>query len=128
KNEEKDVLDIAKKTWGFFDSMMNDTNNYLPTDNFQENRRYKIAGRTSSTNIGFGLLAIVDAYDLGFINKEDAIERLVKVYNSIMKLEKWHGHLYNWYNIKNLEPLRPRFISTVDSGNFVASLYIMKQF
>ena len=128
KNEEKDVLEVAKRTWTFFDSMMNDTNNYLPTDNFQENRRYKIANRTSSTNIGFGLLAIINAYDLGFINKEDAIERLVKVYRTILKLERWHGHLYNWYNIKTLEPLRPRFVSTVDSGNFVATLYVVKEF
>ena len=128
KNEEKDILEVAKRTWTFFDSMMNDTNNYLPTDNFQENRRYKIANRTSSTNIGFGLIAIIDAYDLGFITKEDAIERLVKTYRSILKLERWHGHLYNWYNIKTLEPLRPRFVSTVDSGNFVAILYIVKEF
>ena len=128
KNQEKNLIEVAKRTWGFFDSMMNDTNNYLPTDNFQENRRYKIANRTSSTNIGFGIMAIIDAYDLGFITKENAIERLVKIYNTIMKLEKWHGHLYNWYNIKTLEPLRPRFVSTVDSGNFVSILYVAKDF
>lgn len=128
KKEEKNILEIAKRTWGFFDSMMNDTNNYLPTDNFQENRRYKIANRTSSTNIGFGIMSIIDAYDLGFINKEEAIERLTKIYGTIMKLEKWHGHLYNWYNIKTLEPLRPRFVSTVDSGNFVCALYVAKEF
>ena len=45
-----------------------------------------------------------------------------------MKLERWHGHLYNWYNIKTLEPLRPRFVSTVDSGNFVSALYVAKDF
>jgi len=128
KNEEKNILEVAKKTWGFFDSMMNDTNNYLPTDNYQENRRYKIANRTSSTNIGFGILSIINAYDLGFITKENAIERLVKIYTTINKLEKWHGHLYNWYNIKTLEPLRPRFVSTVDSGNFVSILYVAKEF
>ena len=128
KNQEKNLIEVAKRTWGFFDSMMNDTNNYLPTDNFQENRRYKIANRTSSTNIGFGIMAIIDAYDLGFITKEDAVERLVKIYKTIMKLEKWHGHLYNWYNIKTLEPLRPRFVSTVDSGNFVSILFVAKEF
>ena len=128
KNQEKNLIEVAKMTWGFFDSMMNDTNNYLPTDNFQENRRYKIANRTSSTNIGFGIMAIIDAYDLGFITKEDAVERLVKIYKTIMKLEKWHGHLYNWYNIKTLEPLRPRFVSTVDSGNFVSILFVAKEF
>ena len=128
KNQEKNLIEVAKRTWGFFDSMMNDTNNYLPTDNFQENRRYKIANRTSSTNIGFGIMAIIDAYDLGFITKEDAVERLVKIYKTIMKLEKWHGHLYNWYNIKTLEPLRPRFVSTVDSGNFISILFVAKEF
>lgn len=128
KKAEEDVLEIAKRTWNFFDSMMSEVNNFLPTDNFQEDRRYKIVNRTSSTNIGFALLAIIDAYDLKFITFDECINRLQKVFNTILKLEKWNGHLYNWYNIKTLEPLRPRFISTVDSGNFVASLYVTKQF
>ncbi|MEG0873265.1 MAG: glucoamylase family protein [Clostridia bacterium] len=128
KKQDTQILDIAKRTWDFFDTMMNETNNFLPTDNFQENRRYKIANRTSSTDIGFGLLAIVNAYDLGFISKDSAIRKLEKVYSTINKLDKWNGHLYNWYNIKTLEPLRPRFISTIDSGNFIACIYVVKQF
>lgn len=128
KKQNEEVLEIAKRTWLFFDTMMTKTNNYLPTDNFQENRRYKIANRTSSTNIGFGVISIINAYDLKLISLENAIERLVNIYHTISKLEKWNGHLYNWYNIKTLEPLRPRFVSTVDSGNFVACLYVAKQF
>ena len=124
----QDVLEIAKRTWVFFDTMMSEVNNYIPTDNYQEDRRYKIVNRTSSTNIGFALLAIVDAYDLKFINVDECVKKLKNVFDTILKLEKWNGHLYNWYNIKTLEPLRPRFISTVDSGNFVASLYVIKQF
>lgn len=126
QNEE--IIEIANRTWKFFDIMMSDINNYLPTDNFQDNRRYKVANRTSATNIGFGIIAIIDAYDLGFISEDDSIKRLENIFGTITKLEKWNGHLYNWYNIKTLEPLRPRFISTVDSGNFVASLYVAKQF
>ena len=45
-----------------------------------------------------------------------------------MKLDKWNGHLYNWYNIKTMKPLNPRYISTVDSGNFVGYLYVTKMF
>ena len=45
-----------------------------------------------------------------------------------MRLSKWNGHLYNWYNIENLEPLIPRYVSTVDSGNFIGYLYVLKQF
>lgn len=128
KKQEEEILEIGKRTWFFFDSMMTPTNNYLPTDNYQENRRYKIANRTSSTNIGFGILSIIEAYDLKYIGKEDALTRLVHIYETIDKLEKWNGHLYNWYNIKTLEPLRPRFISTVDSGNFLACLYVAQEF
>ena len=129
-DEEKDeeILDIAYRTWLFFDKMMTPVNNYLPTDNYQENRRYRIVNRTSSTNIGFAILSIINAYDLKFITKDDAILRLNNLYKTIDKLEKWNGHLLNWYNIKTLEPLRPRFVSTVDSGNFVASLYVAKTF
>ncbi|MCX8074629.1 MAG: hypothetical protein N2749_03480 [Clostridia bacterium] len=126
--KEEEVLEVAKRTWTFFDSMMTQINNYLPTDNFQENRRYKIANRTSSTNIGFGAMAIINAYDLKFISENDAVIRLNNFFATIKKLDKWNGHLYNWYNIKTLEPLRPRFVSTVDSGNFIACLYVVKQF
>ncbi len=125
---EAEILEVAKRTWNFFDNMMTKVNNFLPTDNYQENRRYKIANRTSSTNIGLGILAIINAYDLKFITKQEAILKLKDVYETLEKLEKWNGHLYNWYNIKTLEPLRPRFISTVDSGNFIACLYVAKQF
>ena len=128
KSQNEEVLEIAKRTWFFFDSMMTPVNNYLPTDNYQENRRYKIANRTSSTNIGMGILAIINAYDLKLISKSEAILKLKNVYKTLEKLEKWNGHLYNWYNIKTLEPLRPRFVSTVDSGNFIACLYVAKQF
>ena len=48
--------------------------------------------------------------------------------DTISKLQKWNGHLYNWYNINTLEPLYPRYISTVDNGNFIGYLYTTKQF
>ena len=102
---------------------MNKENNYLPPDNFQASRREKIVNRTSSTNIGLGLLTIVSAYDLKFINLEEAILYLENSLNTIKKLERWNGNFYNWYNTKTLEPLIPKFISTVDSGNLVR-LYV----
>ena len=74
----------------------------------------------------FGLLAIVSAYDLGYESKEEMINLIEKMLFTIEKLPKWNGHLYNWYNTLNLEPLIPRYISTVDSGNFVGYLYTLK--
>ncbi len=119
KEEQKYIKGLAEKTWGFFAEYMNKENSYLPPDNFQESRREKVVYRTSSTNIGLGLLTIVSAYDLKFITLDQAIVGLENSVFTIEKLEKWNGHLYNWYNTKTLEPLIPRYVSTVDSGNFV---------
>ena len=122
------LLNIGKKTWQFFEDNINELNNFLPPDNYQEDRKEKIAYRTSSTNIGLGLLAVCSAYDLKYIDLNKCIDLLSKMLQTISKMPKWEGHLYNWYNTKTLEPLIPRYISTVDSGNFVGYLYTLKQF
>ena len=122
------IKDVASKTWTFFKDYMTEENNYLPPDNYQENRKNKIVDITSSTNIGLGILAIITACDMNFISEEEALEFLKNIINTIDKLEKWNGHLYNWYNIKTLEPINPKFISTVDSGNFVGYLFVLKEY
>lgn len=119
KRDVKYCLDVAKKTWKFFEDNINQENNFLPPDNYQYDRKEKIAHRTSPTNIGLGLLAVCSSYDLGFITLESAIEQIQNMLITIEKLQKWNGHLYNWYNTKTLEPLMPKYVSTVDSGNFV---------
>ena len=37
------------------------------------------------------------------------------------------GHYLNWYNTKRYEPLWPRYVSTVDSGNLLGYLWIIKE-
>ena len=126
--ERQDIIEIGKRTWKFFDTTMTEASNFLPPDNYQENRRPKVVSRTSSTNMGYGIMAIINAYDLEFIPLEEAVNKLYNVMKTVKKLPKWNGHLYNWYNTRTLEPLSPRFISTVDSGNFVASIYVAEVF
>ena len=128
KENKEYILDLGKKTWEFFSEYMNEENNYLPPDNYQEDRKEKVMKRTSSTNIGLGLLAVVSAFDLNYINLDNAISLLYKTVNTIFNLEKWNGHLYNWYDTKTLKPLFPRYISVVDNGNFIGYLYTLKQF
>ena len=41
------------------------------------------------------------------------------------KLEKYRGHFYNWYDTRDLRPLDPRYVSTVDSGNLAAHLIVL---
>jgi len=127
-SEKNYVLEIAQKTWNYFSEYLNEQNNYLIPDNYQEGRNPEIVLRTSSTNIGLSLLAVISAIDLEFIEKEQGEELIEKILDSISSLQKWNGHLYNWYNIKTKQPLFPRYVSTVDSGNFVGYLYVTKAY
>ena len=128
ENEKNHLLDIARNTWNYFNDYIKEENSYLIPDNYQEDRKEKINNMTSSTNIGLSLMAVISAYDLRFIDLEKCIYLLENILNTIDSLEKWNGHLYNWYNIKTKVPLNPRYISTVDSGNFIGYLYVLKSF
>ena len=128
KEQKEYVLDTAKRTWDFFDKYLNKDNNFLIPDNYQEDRKNKIVSRTSSTNIGLSMLAVISAFDLGFIDLEKCIKLLENIIKTVDSLEKWNGHLYNWYDTKTKIPLTPRYISTVDSGNFTGYLYVIKSF
>lgn len=128
EEEKQYVLEIGKRTWQFFETYLTEENNYLIPDNYQEDRKEKIVPRTSSTNIGLSLLAVISAYDLNYIDLEKAMDLLNKIITTLDNLIKWNGHLYNWYNIKTKEPLYPRYVSTVDSGNLVGYLYVTKAF
>ena len=129
KVKEQDyILDIARKTFNYFLDNITEKNNYLVPDNFQEDRKLKYVDRTSSTNIGLSILAIISGVDLEFIDLDTGLNLIGKIIKTVEELEKWNGHLYNWYNIKTKVPLVPRYISTVDSGNFVGYLYVLKSY
>lgn len=52
EKDKKYILEIGMKTWNFFKENINEKSNFLPPDNYQENRKEKLALRTSPTNIG----------------------------------------------------------------------------
>ncbi len=128
EKERKYILDIGHKTWQFFEKYLTEENNFLIPDNYQEDRKNKIVYRTSSTNIGLSMLAVISAYDLNFIKLDKTIELLNNIILSVESLQKWNGHLYNWYEIKTKKPLIPRYVSTVDSGNLIGYMYVVKTF
>jgi cyclic beta-1,2-glucan synthetase len=121
------VRKAARETWCYFDDFVDPQSNWLPPDNSQESLRVEVAYRTSPTNIGLWLLSAVAAHDLGYLTLDQLVERLSASFKSIARLEKSHGHLLNWYDLKTLEPLRPPYISSVDSGNLLASLWTLDQ-
>jgi cellobiose phosphorylase len=118
---------LARKTWDYYEDFAGAMDHYLPPDNYQEDPANGVAHRTSPTNIGFLLLATLSARDFGYISTIEMIERIEKILSTIEKLETWKGHLYNWYDTTTLEVLRPFFISTVDSGNFIGYMITLKE-
>lgn len=113
---------VARRTWRYFDNFVTPAENMLPPDNFQETPNPIVAHRTSPTNIGLYLLGVASAYDFGWIGFVDALTRIEKTMATIKKLEKFRGHLYNWYETTSLVPLEPKYVSTVDSGNLAGHL------
>ncbi|GAX90385.1 GH36-type glycosyl hydrolase domain-containing protein [Effusibacillus lacus] len=126
-DEEEELRVLAKQIWSFFEDYTTEKENWLPPDNVQIDPPNGVAHRTSPTNIGLYLACSVAARDFGFIDTPGLVERLERTIHTVERLDKWKGHLYNWYDTVTLEPLPPLYVSTVDSGNFVAYLMVVKE-
>ncbi|HEU4585610.1 MAG TPA: hypothetical protein VFR95_07655, partial [Gemmatimonadaceae bacterium] len=122
-----DALRLARLHWDYFDHFATEESNWLAPDNFQEDPTPVVAMRTSPTNIGLQLLAIVSARDLQFISTEDMTRRLELVFESLYRMARLEGHFYNWYDLRDLTVLEPAYISTVDSGNLAGHLVALRQ-
>ena len=125
-DEREYLTGCARDCFAYFDRFLTPEDHYLPPDNNQVQPPSGLGHRTSPTNIGLGLLSVLAAADLGFIPSERALFLIESCLESVENLEKWKGHLYNWYDTGSLAPLSPRYISTVDSGNFCACLIALK--
>lgn len=113
---------IARRTWRFFECFVTPADHMLPPDNFQEVPAPALAHRTSPTNLGLYLLAVVSARDFGWIGTAEAIGRLEATLATMGRLDRFRGHFYNWYDTRDLRPLDPHYVSTVDSGNLAGHL------
>ena len=112
----------ARKTWRYFETFMGPDDHGLPPDNYQEAPVAGVAHRTSPTNIGLALLSTLAAHDFGFISTPEMVDRLERALSTTEALERFEGHLLNWYDTRTLAPLSPRYVSTVDSGNLAGAL------
>ena len=118
---------LARRTWRFFDDLVGPDSNWLPPDNTQLALRIEVAQRTSPTNIGLWLTALLSARDFGYITADDFCRRCESTFETLGRMERYEGHLLNWYDTRTLEPLSPRYVSTVDSGNLLAALWVLQQ-
>lgn len=132
KNAKKkisvDLLkNIAKDTWRYYEVQF-EKHEYLICDNCLCEKEDVFAKRTSPTNIGMSLTACVCALVNNFIDRKKFDEITYGVLSAVSNLEKWYGHLYNWYGTESGNVLYPSYVSTVDSGNFFMCLCYIRPF
>jgi hypothetical protein len=124
--DEAFLLSQALRIWRYFYQFGAERHNYLIPDNVEEDGLFE-AARVSPTNVGLLLNARQAACDFGFLTAPEFVALTNRSLATITKLQKYRGHLYNWYDTQTLEPLSDApFVSSVDSGNFVASLYTLR--
>ncbi|MDB5732743.1 MAG: cation tolerance protein CutA, partial [Variovorax sp.] len=118
---------LARDTWRFFEHCVAANDNHLPPDNLQLEPEPTLAHRTSPTNIGMYLLATCCAREFGWLATDALITRLEATLDTVERLDKHQGHLYNWYDTQSLRPLLPAYVSSVDSGNLAGHLIAVGQ-
>lgn len=118
---------VARRTYHFFSAFIGDNTSWLPPDNYQVAYQNRLAMRTSPTNIGLWMASALGGYDCGYLNIDQVLQRLTNTMSTIDRLERYRGHLLNWYDIETLAPLEPRYVSTVDSGNLLGALLALRQ-
>jgi len=123
--EKKKLLRYADKTFRYFTYML--SYGALIGDNLQIKPYKGTAQTTSPTNIGFSLLAQICGYELKFISLDECLKNMSEIIEEVDKLPKWRGNLYNWYDIGTKKPVN-KFVSSVDSGNFLACLIVCREF
>ena len=116
----------ARKTWRYFSDFVGNETSWLPPDNYQVFHQNRLAMRTSPTNIGLWMLSALSARDYGYLTADQVVEKLKRSMETISGLERYEGHLLNWYDLQNLKPLEPRYVSTVDSGNLLGALWSLE--
>jgi cellobiose phosphorylase len=117
---------LARRTWSFFDAHVGAEDHHLPPDNVQEQPVARVAHRTSPTNMGLALLACLSARDFGYLTTGRLLARLEAALATMQGLQRHRGHFFNWYDTLTLQPLRPLYISSVDSGNLAGQLLTLQ--
>ncbi len=115
---------LSRETWAFFEAAVPMGGCGLPPDNIQIDPPVGAAMRTSPTNIGLYMVSCIAAREMGFIRADELKGRLRETLNALEGIDKWHGQLYNWYDLKLLAPMHPMYVSAVDSGNLAACLLL----
>jgi cyclic beta-1,2-glucan synthetase len=125
--KDRDFLrETALRTWRYFADHTSAEQHWLVPDNVQENPSL-VTHHISPTNLGLSLTAQLAAHDFGYLSLDEMSNGVERILHSLEEMPRYRGHFFNWYKTGTREPLTPKYVSTVDSGNLAASLATLRQ-
>lgn len=127
RSQREQILNWGVQMLGYYERYAGKKDHWLPPAQVQDSPIDRIMHRTSPGNIGMMLLSYLAARDMGFIDSAALNVRLTRTFDTIEKLEKYQGNLYNWYATDSLEVLTPRFIPFADNGNLFCTLTVLQE-
>ena len=63
---------------------------------------------------------------MGYLGTGELALRIDFAFSALNQQERYRGHFLNWIDTSTLQPLLPRYVSTVDSGNLAACLIALR--
>lgn len=124
-NDTRMLTEIARDTWGYFEKAVNKASD-LVVDHFKVGDSPMAAMYTSPTNIAMDLMGSVAAMELGFISREEAAQRVARIFKTLQKLKKWKGFFFNFYETTRLN-VTTNFISSVDNSWLAIAFVVARQ-
>ncbi len=125
KADEVFLAEQAQRIWRFYADYAGEENHWLVPDHVEE-KDFNQVRLLTPTNIGMLLNARLAAYELNFTTLPEFVATTLGSLASYGRLEKYRGHVFNWYDLVTLRPTEPVEVSTVDSGNLAAALYTLR--
>ncbi len=122
ESDQRFLDDQALSIWRYFSDFGGEENHWLIPDNVEEKDVFQVR-KLSPTNLGMAFNARQAALELGFLTLPEFARATLGTLATYERLEKQRGHIYNWYDMATLQPISPKIVSAVDSGNLMASLY-----
>ena len=122
--DQRFLEDQALSVWRYFDDFGGEANHWLIPDNVEEKDTFQVR-KLSPTNLGMAFNARQAALELGLLTLPEFAYATLGTLQTYERLEKQRGHIYNWYDMETLQPIAPKIVSAVDSGNLMASLYAL---
>ncbi len=130
RSDRRFLLRLALDTWRGLDAFTH-RDNGLPIDHVRfgadsvDPAAAHIGDYTNVTNIGLHLIATAAAYELDFLSRTEALERMRRVLSTLRRLESYRGFYFNYYDATSLERTS-NFVSFVDSSWLTAGLMVAR--